>query len=72
MAAPAEGHALAVALCNHFKFNGDCATMFGVLGLGSVVTQVGANADVGGYDGQVGTISVADVTDQLLMRRMRL
>jgi len=27
--------------------------MYSVLGLGSVITQVVANADVGGYDGQV-------------------
>ncbi|KAI0094211.1 Metallo-dependent phosphatase-like protein, partial [Irpex rosettiformis] len=53
MAAPEEGPTLAVALCNHFGFNSDCATMFGLLGLGSVVTQVVANADVGGYDGQM-------------------
>lgn len=53
MAAPQEGPALAVALCHHFNFNSDCDTMFGILGLGSVVTQVIANADVGGFDGQV-------------------
>ena len=53
MAAPEQGPALAVAICNHFNFNKDCATEFGLLGLGSVVTQVVANADVGGYDGQV-------------------
>lgn len=28
--------------------------MYSILGLGSVITQVIANADVGGYDGQVG------------------
>jgi len=53
MAAPSEGPALAVAICNHFNFNSDCATEFGLLGLGSVVTQVVANADVGGLDGQL-------------------
>ncbi|KAI0094202.1 sphingomyelin phosphodiesterase [Irpex rosettiformis] len=53
MAAPEEGPTLAVTLCNHFGFNKDCATMFGPLGLGGVVTQVVANADVGGYDGQM-------------------
>ncbi len=55
MAAPDQGPVLAVAICNHFNFNKDCATQFGLLGLGSVVTQVVANADVGGYDGQVST-----------------
>ncbi|CAL1693975.1 unnamed protein product [Somion occarium] len=53
MAAPDQGPALAVALCNHFKFNSDCATEFGLLALGSVITQVVANADVGGFDGQM-------------------
>ena len=53
MAAPEQGPDLAVAICNHFNFNSDCATQFGRLGLGSVVTQVVANADVGGLDGQV-------------------
>ena len=53
MAAPDQGPALAVALCNHFNFNSNCATQFGLLGLGSVITQVVANADVGGLDGQV-------------------
>ena len=54
MAAPEQGPDFAVSLCNHFKFNADCATMFGRLGIGAVVTQVVANADVGGLDGQVG------------------
>ncbi|KAL4241709.1 Sphingomyelin phosphodiesterase [Abortiporus biennis] len=53
MAAPEQGPELAVAICNHFNFNSDCATQFGLLGLGSVVTQVVANADVGGLDGQM-------------------
>lgn len=53
MAAPELGPALAVALCHRFNFNSDCDTMYGILGLGSVITQVVANADVGGFDGQV-------------------
>ncbi|KAI0347728.1 sphingomyelin phosphodiesterase [Trametopsis cervina] len=53
MAAPDQGPALAVALCHHFNFNSDCDTQFGILGLGAVVTQVVANADVGGLDGQM-------------------
>ena len=53
MAAPEQGPALAVRLCEHFGFNSDCATQFGVEALGSVITQVVANADVGGLDGQV-------------------
>ena len=54
MAAPEQGPAFAVRLCEHFNFNRDCATQFGILSLGSVITQVIANADVGGLDGQVG------------------
>ncbi|RDX52009.1 sphingomyelin phosphodiesterase [Lentinus brumalis] len=53
MAAPDQGPALAVRVCEHFNFNKDCATQFGILSLGSVITQVIANADVGGLDGQM-------------------
>ncbi|EKM61347.1 uncharacterized protein PHACADRAFT_180479 [Phanerochaete carnosa HHB-10118-sp] len=53
MAAPEQGPALAVALCHHFNFNSDCDTMYGKLGIGPTITQVVANADVGGYDGQM-------------------
>ncbi|KAI0375428.1 sphingomyelin phosphodiesterase [Pilatotrama ljubarskyi] len=52
MAAPEEGPAFAVRVCEYFNFNADCATEFGIFQLGSVVTQVIANADVGGLDGQ--------------------
>ena len=61
MAAPEQGPDLAVAICNHFNFNSDCATQFGRLGLGSVVTQVVANADVGGLDGQVSRSDVGHI-----------
>ena len=53
MAAPEQGPALAVAICHAFDLPSDCDTMYGKLGLGPVITQVVANADVGGYDGQV-------------------
>ncbi|KAI0673559.1 sphingomyelin phosphodiesterase [Trametes maxima] len=52
LAAPEEGPAFAVRVCQHFNFNKDCATQFGIFQLGSVITQVVANADVGGLDGQ--------------------
>ncbi|KAI9062952.1 sphingomyelin phosphodiesterase [Trametes sanguinea] len=52
LAAPEQGPAFAVRVCEHFNFNKDCATQFGIFQLGSVVTQVIANADVGGLDGQ--------------------
>ncbi|KAJ7603124.1 Metallo-dependent phosphatase-like protein [Roridomyces roridus] len=53
LASPENGPALAIAMCTHFNFNSNCATMFSALSLGSVVTQVVANANVGGYDGQM-------------------
>ncbi|KAJ7647609.1 Metallo-dependent phosphatase [Roridomyces roridus] len=53
LASPGSGPALAVELCFHFNFNSNCGTMFSILGLGSVITQVVANANVGGYDGQL-------------------
>lgn len=53
LAAPEEGPAFAVRVCEHFNFNKDCATQFGIFQLGSVITQVIANSDVGGLDGQV-------------------
>lgn len=72
MAAPEQGPPLAVALCNYFNFNSDCATMFGPLGLGGVVTQVVANADVGGLDGQVCTFiyvhAIHNIWMQMLIR----
>ncbi|CAK5264824.1 unnamed protein product [Mycena citricolor] len=53
LAAPQQGPALAVRLCEHFNFSTTCERSFGALALGGVVTQVVANANVGGYDGQV-------------------
>ncbi|KAJ6611473.1 Metallo-dependent phosphatase-like protein [Mycena sp. CBHHK59/15] len=53
MASPENGPTLAVQLCSHFNFSTTCATTYGRLALGSVITQVIANANVGGYDGQL-------------------
>ncbi|PIL31549.1 hypothetical protein GSI_06251 [Ganoderma sinense ZZ0214-1] len=53
LAAPELGPELAVRVCEHFNFNSDCATQYGIFSLGSVVTQVIAAADVGGLDGQM-------------------
>lgn len=53
LAAPEQGPAAVVALCNAFRLSSTCATSFGPLALGGVVTQVLAAADVAGYDGQV-------------------
>ncbi|KAF9270730.1 sphingomyelin phosphodiesterase, partial [Marasmius fiardii PR-910] len=53
LAVPEEGPKLAVELCEFFKFSSTCETTFDLFGIGSVVTQVVANADVGGLDGQM-------------------
>ncbi|KAJ6544016.1 sphingomyelin phosphodiesterase [Mycena capillaripes] len=53
LAAPEQGPELAVQLCFHFNFSPTCGTSFSRLALGSVITQVVANANVGGYDGQM-------------------
>ncbi|TDL28043.1 Metallo-dependent phosphatase [Rickenella mellea] len=53
LAAPEQGPAMAVQLCNDFAFSKTCTGSFGPRSLGPVITQVIANADVGGYDGQL-------------------
>ncbi|KAK7063751.1 SER THR protein phosphatase family protein [Favolaschia claudopus] len=53
MASPSSGPELAVQLCFHFNFNSDCGTQYSRLGIGAIITQVVANANVGGYDGQM-------------------
>lgn len=54
LAAPEETPNLAVQLCDKLDLSSNCENQFGPLSLGSPLTQVLANADVGGYDGQVG------------------
>jgi sphingomyelin phosphodiesterase len=53
LAAPEQTPDLYVALCNLLKLSSTCSNNFGRLSVGAVITQVLANADVGGYDGQV-------------------
>ncbi|EJD54425.1 sphingomyelin phosphodiesterase [Auricularia subglabra TFB-10046 SS5] len=53
LAAPELGPTLAVDLCERFQLSSTCGTTYSRLALGSVITQVVANADVGGYDGQM-------------------
>jgi sphingomyelin phosphodiesterase len=55
MAAPSEGPALAVALCEYFNYDTNCDKTYGKFDLGNVITQVASYADVGGLDGQVGS-----------------
>lgn len=56
LAAPERGPDLVVVLCSVLKLSSTCEATFGMRGsgLGAVITQVIANADIGGYDGQVG------------------
>jgi sphingomyelin phosphodiesterase len=56
LAAPERGPDLVVVLCGTLKLFSTCEATFGRQGsgLGAVITQVVANADIGGYDGQVG------------------
>ncbi|THH11052.1 hypothetical protein EW145_g895 [Phellinidium pouzarii] len=53
LAAPEQGPALAVSICQIFDAEPDCSTTVGPLALGNIITQVFANANVGGYDGQL-------------------
>jgi sphingomyelin phosphodiesterase len=53
LANPKVGPELAVAACNQFQYSKTCEASYGSRGLGAVITQVVANADVGGYDGQM-------------------
>jgi sphingomyelin phosphodiesterase len=55
LAAPSEVPTLMVTLCDKFNFSSTsgCAETYGITGYGAFITQVLANADVGGYDGQV-------------------
>ncbi|TFK41947.1 Metallo-dependent phosphatase-like protein [Crucibulum laeve] len=52
LAAPEQGPAFFVGVCTALKLASNCNVMFAIQNIGSVVTQVISNADVGGYDGQ--------------------
>ncbi|KAK7057371.1 hypothetical protein R3P38DRAFT_3168895 [Favolaschia claudopus] len=53
MASPSSGPELAVPLCFHFNFNSGCGRQNSRLGIGAIITQVVADAYVGGYDSQM-------------------
>lgn len=57
LAVPEHGPDVVVDICETLKISATCQATFGLLGVGSVITQVAANMDVGGDDGQVRTIS---------------
>ncbi|KAF8079019.1 Metallo-dependent phosphatase-like protein [Lyophyllum atratum] len=52
LAAPDQGPSLAMALCDLLKLAPSCNASYGKQGLGAVITQVIANMNAGGYDGQ--------------------
>jgi len=53
LAAPEQGSDMAIFLCNALTTSSTCEATYGVDSLGPIVTQVLANADTGGFDGQV-------------------
>ncbi|KIK70576.1 hypothetical protein GYMLUDRAFT_281307 [Collybiopsis luxurians FD-317 M1] len=53
LSAPEQGPTFAVELCNFFGFSSTCNATYGPDALGSVITQVVGNADVGNLDGEM-------------------
>lgn len=53
LAAPEQGPAFAIELCDVFDLTSTCNQTYGPNDMGNVVTQVYAQADVAGLDGQV-------------------
>lgn len=70
LAAPEQGSTLAVDLCTTYNFSSTCQATYGPLALGPVITQVVANADVGGYDGQVCGFQYIYVVSELNLYRL--
>ncbi|KAG6919046.1 hypothetical protein DXG01_009756 [Tephrocybe rancida] len=52
LAAPEHGPDLFVTICNTLKLSSTCGATYAKAGIGAVVTQVVANMNAGGYDGQ--------------------
>lgn len=54
LAVPSKGPAFFIAFCKVFQLTSNCDLTYGqTTGTGAALTQVLADADVGGYDGQV-------------------
>ena len=53
LAAPEQGPAFALFLCQQFQLSSTCNNTYSSTTLGPVITQVLAYANVSGYDGQV-------------------
>jgi len=63
LAAPDQTPPFFVLLCQQFKLSSNCNNTFSATTLGSVLTQVVANANISGYDGQVRADSGAAALD---------
>ena len=57
MAEPEQGPSFLVQFCQLLDLSSDCFTQYSPHDIGAIVTQVIANADVGGLDGQVGQLN---------------
>ena len=58
LAAPEQGPAFSVFLCQQFQISSTCNTTYTATTYGSVLTQVLAFANVSGYDGQVRAVTL--------------
>jgi hypothetical protein len=58
LAAPEQTPPFFVFLCQQFKLSSSCNSTFSATTLGSVLTQVVANANISGYDGQVRAVTL--------------
>ena len=58
LAEPEQGPPFFEFLCQQFKLSSTCNTTYTATTLGSVLTQVVANANVSGYDGQVRAVAL--------------
>jgi len=56
LSAPAQGPTFFVEFCSTFNLSPTCNVTYALSDTGSVITQVVASADVGGYDGQVSAV----------------
>jgi sphingomyelin phosphodiesterase len=58
LAAPEQAPPFFVFLCQQFKLSSSCNSTYSATTLGPVLTQVVANANISGYDGQVRAVTL--------------
>jgi hypothetical protein len=58
LAAPEQTPLFFVFLCQQFKLSSNCNSTYSATTLGPVLTQVVANANISGYDGQVRAVTL--------------